>query len=241
MHSQTNPTRLLVLGSPRSGTSLLAAMLGRHSQIAMTHEDTGDAWTRVVGKPITGVKLVAPNQIELDHTWRAKSRRCLRRVQRYGVQNLGLPWPRFKLRSVFSIRDFLAWPLGCIIGIVRNPLEAVDSIRRRGGHVAGEALYRWRRGVEILEYLRREHPERTCVVHYDHLVRAPESCVARCLDWLGLPDEPGLIAGNTINYGSSDIDASKAGQDGDACFAHPVFQDQPHLRVAYRRLLDESA
>ncbi|NND95360.1 MAG: hypothetical protein HKN45_10875 [Flavobacteriales bacterium] len=56
---------LLVLGCQRSGTTLLAAMLGRHSEINMLFESTTNDTTRLIGKTYCGNKLLAWRQIRL--------------------------------------------------------------------------------------------------------------------------------------------------------------------------------
>jgi len=63
MNSQE--TNLLVVGAPRSGTTLLAAMIGRHSEVAMLSEHLGFAVKDVISKPIAGNKLCIPNHIEI--------------------------------------------------------------------------------------------------------------------------------------------------------------------------------
>lgn len=227
---------LLVFGAPRSGTNLLAAMLGAHPDIAMAHEDTGDGWTRVVGKRVRAVKLVTPNQIERDHGWPERWRRLGHRVQRYGVQNWGLGCPRFKTRSMFDIRDFETWPEARLLAIIRDPVDAIESIRRRRTQPRGEAEYRWARALEIIDAVQRATPDRTRVVDYDNLVRAPEATMQHCLDWLDLPYEERVIHGSTVNYDRSEVDAAKAGDRGEARLNHPIFDKRPDLVAAFNAL-----
>jgi len=211
-------------------------MLGAHPDVAMSHEDTGDGWTRVVGKRVRGVKLVTPNQIELTHRLPDRLRRARHRIQRYGLQNWGIGWPRFKMRSVFTIRDFQTWPNARLLAILRDPEDGIDSIRRRGTHSRGEAEYRWARGLETISEVQRESPERTRVIHYDNLVRSPETTMARCLSWLDLPYDASVIRGSTVNYGDADVDPAKAGQRADVGPRHPIFEKRPDLVNAFTTL-----
>ena len=48
---------LLLLGCQRSGTTLLAAMLGRHSEISMLFESVTDDTMKLIGKKYCGNKL----------------------------------------------------------------------------------------------------------------------------------------------------------------------------------------
>ncbi|HEX2228509.1 MAG TPA: sulfotransferase, partial [Candidatus Binatia bacterium] len=56
---------LLILGAPRSGTTLLATMISRHTEIGILNEDRGWAMRRLLGKTVVGNKRCVPNQIEL--------------------------------------------------------------------------------------------------------------------------------------------------------------------------------
>ncbi len=226
-------TNLLVFGAPRSGTSLLAGMLGAHPDIAMAHEDTGEGWTHIVGKPIRGVKLVAPNQIEHTHALSSRLRRYRHRLARYGVQNLGLNWPRFKLQSIYAIRDFQTSPNSRILAIVRDPQENVESIRRRGKNPRSVAEYRWARALEVIATVQAETPSLIRVVYYDNLVTEPETTMRRCLDWLELPYSDRVIQGQTPNYDLAAIDASKAGGRGTNREAHAIFRKHPDLFEAF--------
>lgn len=220
---------LLVFGAPRSGTSLLTGMLGGHPDIAMAHEDTGEGWTHIVGKKVKGVKLVTPNQIEHTHGLSPRLRRYRHRLARYGVQNLGITWPRFKLQSIYSIRDFQNCPNSRLLAILRDPHEGVESIRSRGKNPRNVAEYRWARALETIQAVLTETPDRTRVIYYDNLVRSPEATMRRCLDWLELPYDPRVLQGDTPNYAFSAIDGSKAGGRGATCDAHAIFRKRPDL------------
>mgnify|MGYP000046420584 CR=1 FL=1 len=226
-------TNLLVFGAPRSGTTLLAGMLGAHPDVAMAHEDTGEGWTHIVGKPVRGVKLVAPNQIEHTHGLSARLRRYRHRLARYGLQNLGITRPGFKLQSIFAIRDFQACPNSRILAIVRDPHEGIESIRRRGKNPRSVAEYRWARALEVIATVQAETPGMVRVVYYDNLVRTPEATMRRCLDWLDLPFDERVIQGETPNYDLAAIDASKAGGRGANCATHAIFRKRPDLFDAF--------
>jgi len=56
----------LVIDPPRSRTTLLAAMLGCHTEIGILNEDVSGEWLRrILGKRVAGNKLCVPNQIQL--------------------------------------------------------------------------------------------------------------------------------------------------------------------------------
>ena len=57
---------LLLLGCQRSGTTLLAAMLGGHSEINMLFESTSDDVLKLIGKKYSGNKALVRRQIRFS-------------------------------------------------------------------------------------------------------------------------------------------------------------------------------
>ena len=53
---------ILVLGIMFSGTSILASYLSSHPNVVIISEVGGGIERRILGKPITGVKLITPHQ-----------------------------------------------------------------------------------------------------------------------------------------------------------------------------------
>ena len=65
---------LLIIGPPRSGTTLLAALLAAHSHIGVIMEGMGYDARHLLGVEVWANKLCVPNQITLDpvsdgHPW----------------------------------------------------------------------------------------------------------------------------------------------------------------------------
>ena len=54
--------KILILGIMHSGTSLLASYLGAHPDVTILSEVPDNWELRMIGKPVTGVKLLAPQQ-----------------------------------------------------------------------------------------------------------------------------------------------------------------------------------
>ena len=108
------PTHLLLLGAPRSGTTLLATMISRHSEIAIMNEDRGWAMRRILGKAVVGNKRCVPNQIEL------KKRGVLH--FRF-LKSLGLAMEYQS--SQYSIEEYL--------GLPNSKSHWIDSRRQRRG------------------------------------------------------------------------------------------------------------
>lgn len=204
-------THLLVIGAPRSGTTLLAAMLGSHPDVAILNEEFQGAMASVFSKRVRGVKLCTPNQIELDRKTHpvlalAQSRSvAVRRV----AGRLGIP------RSRWSIRDYLRLPNPHIVAIIRDKPSVVASMTRRNqyGFVTPKlAEARWSRTLQMLRRLQGEKSP-LAVVAYPELVRTPAVVMRRLTGWLGLEWSPAVLTGyeHTPQYpGRRAIDAAKA-------------------------------
>lgn len=197
---QTRP--LLILGAPRSGTTLLASMIGMHPEVAMLIEDLGWSITNLTGKTVVGNKLCIPNHIEMSRRaglWERALRRLGARV----------PGPS----SLHSIEDYLELEGLRVLAILRDGNAVISSIMKRGGLGFDEACRRWRRAVDIVHELRELHPERVAVVTYEDLVAKPEAVMRRVAAFLGLEYEPSMLEGfrsNPIYPDETSIDASRA-------------------------------
>ena len=165
----------LIVGSPRSGTSLLAALVGAHPEAAILNEDITLGWRKLVGKPVIGNKLTVPNLIDLDR----------RRRPWYG------PAKRLRLppgpASVWSIRDYLAAGV-VVIGIARDPGPAVESMVVRGGLSREAAQRRWDRSQTALE-----HADLT--LSYAALTANPKAVLSEVCARLGLAYSESMLRG----------------------------------------------
>ena len=122
--------RLLIVGCRRSGTTLLASLLGAHSQINMLNEAYGDEITRLIGKRYQAVKLGYPH---ISFTKKYS------RLYRLLYHKLVLPRLRLRLLgwkidmligSKYSIHDYEKMGAKIVI-IHRNKKPNVDSMIRR--------------------------------------------------------------------------------------------------------------
>jgi len=52
--------KLLISGCNRSGTTLLASLIGAHKDIAILNEDYFDGLERIIGKKYQGIKMPIP-------------------------------------------------------------------------------------------------------------------------------------------------------------------------------------
>lgn len=204
-------THVLVLGTPRSGTSLLAAMIGRHPEVAMLYEDFGHAICSIVGKPVAGNKLCVPNQIELRRKrplWvRLFGPRLFRALTRQG-------YFAYRPEALVSLEDYFGWQPLKLCATVRDGPAVISSIMKRGEQPLEVAAHRWCRGLEILDEVRARQGDDLLLISFKQLVSAPERVMRAVAEHLGLAFDPAMLEGHahTPLYSNAGIDASKAEQ-----------------------------
>lgn len=193
--------RLLVIGAPRSGTTLLATMIGRHTEIGMLNEDTtGKGVMRILGKKVAGNKLCIPNQIQLKRA----NRLAIPLFKKFG-------FIREFPKSRYSIEEYLRFSNLKIVAIVRNGDDTISSMMKRGGNNFRRSVWRWEQAVRTIYELRSSYPRRVLVVTFEDLVLTPETVMNTICRFLGLSFEKKMIDGYRYNpkYPGSKLDAEK--------------------------------
>ena len=235
---------ILIIGAPRSGTTLFATMIGSHPDISILNEVKSGAWQRALGRRHLGVKLCVPNHLEEDTTDRAWRRPGLKRLVEAEAKHFKA-WDQeidaAKKESMASgtLQQFLKMPESRVLAILRAPERSVASMQKRGGQPFDQALYRWLRGVEIAHNLMARAPERIAVVGFERLVQAPKEVMRACCDWLGVDYAPAMLNPHTPYYKMDAIDAGKAGTQDDA-FRAQIQKSCPDQWTAYQRLLENA-
>lgn len=229
--------RLLILGAPRSGTTLLGAILGSHPDITILNEPLKPVAHHILSKRVVGDKLCIPYNIDLDRR-NGRVMRSIRKNRRIRHGLIGLGYPA----HVWSIRDYQRRIEGLrMILIVRDPENVVASNERRSYWNAGAGRRWWSRAVEVLHLLHQESPETVDVVSYDRLVTCPREVAARLVQPFGLCFDERMLEGylHTPQYqGNTRIDPSKATWRTSKDI--PMLADQPELGRKYDELLAAS-
>ena len=179
---------LLILGAPRSGTTLLATMISRHTEIGILNEDKGWAMRRLLGKVVVGNKRCVPNQIEL------KKRRWLH--FRF-LKTLGLA--KEYQSSEFCIEEYLKLPNIKIIGLIRNGNDVISSVMGRSEKSFRVASYRWRRAIEVIYELHKCYPGVVLVVSFENLVNHPKESAERIAAFLEVEYQDRMLEGPLYN------------------------------------------
>ena len=193
-------SHLLIVGAPRSGTTLLATMIGRHTEIGVLNEDRGWAMRRILGKSIVGNKRCIPNQIEMEK----RSRVHLRLFKTIG-------WAKEYQSSKHCIEDYLALPRIRVIGLIRHGNDVISSVMNRSEKSFRVASYRWRRAIEIIHELKSRQLSTVLVVSFENLVTHPEANMKRVAAFLGVEYQERMLEGARYNpwYAEHDFNVEK--------------------------------
>jgi hypothetical protein len=193
-------SHLLILGAPRSGTTLLATMIGRHSEIGILNEDRGWAMRRILGRRIVGNKRCIPNQIEMK-------KRSLFQMRFFKT----IGWAKEYQSSEYSIEDYLSLPGIRIIGLIRDGNDVISSVMNRSEKRFRVASYRWRRSVDIIHELKTRYSEIVLVISFEDLVVNPQANMERIAAFLGVEYQERMLEGPRYNpwYGESELNLDK--------------------------------
>lgn len=207
--SPTAPRRsstryLLLIGAPRSGTTLLATMIARHGEVSMINEDvTGRGMRHLLGRRLTGNKLCVPNQIRLKH----KSFFGSRFLKKLGIITESP-------RSKYSITEYLAFPKLKVVAIIRDGNDSISSMVSRGKSKLKKAARRWAEAVVTIYELKRNYENRILIVAFDDLILKPEETMRSVCQFLGLAFDGQMLDGPKYNpfYPESQLRKEKTRQ-----------------------------
>jgi protein-tyrosine sulfotransferase len=195
---------VVVGGAPRSGTTLLRTLLGRHPMIASGPETT--VFLRRISSPQDIGQRLGWNPA-LIATWQRESRsqvEFIERFQRAILEQSGKAiWvektPRNAGRFRFVRRNF---PHAKLVHIVRDGRDVVCSLRRtpfaKLDHAPAESVVaaqrcavQWRASVRAALRFRRDPGYYE--LRYEDLVRDPEKTLRALIDFLGLAWSDGVL------------------------------------------------
>lgn len=216
---------------PRSGTTLLSAMLDAHPDIAMmpeTHFYTRcrpsandpaaalrEAWARLRQQP--GVQDMDFSEAELAEIWdevRAEGtpdpaallqELGISFAQRAGAAAWGEKTPDHLPHVPSLLRDF---PDAVVVAMVRDPRDVCLSLRGLPWNQDSlpESAWKWRRYARRVRRYRRDRPSQFHEVRYERLLEAPEGVIREILDWVGAPFDPSVLAFHERRPGPADAE-----------------------------------
>jgi hypothetical protein len=135
-----------------------------------------------------------------------------------------------------TIRDYVEGWKAELILIIRDPDHVVHSIRRRGGHTADIARYRWAEAIVTISKLVKEYPQHTYLVEFEDLVVHPESTTEGLCSFLGLTYNERMLRGyeGTPQYDRDRIVSSVATK---AVPSADMVQHYPEVVEMYKKLV----
>jgi len=215
--NHTNGFRpIFVVGPERSGTTLLAALIDRHSQVAVTPE-THFLYPHTMLKlaPATGRGHAAfvdvLFQCERIPDLGLDRQDVLRTFQQYPAERPYLfralletykeyrAKPRVGEKSphhLMNVATIFEWfPEARVVAILRDGRDCMRSLRDTPWAHDNLRLHAtvWRQCAELTRQWLRQYPRRFALVYYENLVCEPETNIRTLDDFLNLDFEPAQL------------------------------------------------
>ena len=191
---RTGKRPIFIVGSPRSGTTLLRLVLDSHSRISCGPE------TQFLKElePIVGRRWEAMSRYGFDRDYWFDKIAALHAspLEEYARRRGKVRWadktPKYGRHLSFI--DEL-YPDCQVIHVIRNGLDVVASHKERWGRERAEAAtYRWRDYILTIREQSRALPaSRYMEVRYESLVGEPEATIRSVLQFLGEPWEDDIL------------------------------------------------
>ena len=210
---------VFIVGAPRSGTTLLRAMVNRHPRFGLCDETFFDYWVaqreRAFGdltdrarRAVAVDRYLATHRIQRLGLDVAALRETLlregtsyselfRALLQFAAQAQGKPRGGEKTpQHALIAAKLLAWyPDARLVHLVRDPRDVAASLKRMpwgGGHRLLDARL-WRACVDGAEACRAD--PRFLRVRYESLIEAPQPELERLCAFLGEPFVPAMLEG----------------------------------------------
>ena len=212
MQADENRAPFLIVGCPRTGTTLVAQILDSHSQLAVYLETQfypvfksiaryyGDLsrannLRRFATDVLRQVQIQGVEPPDLDAFVASIRDRTFQGVFAALIQNFaeaqGKVWGGEKTPThcIHLEEIFNAFPDCKIIFLMRDPRDVVHSMQKRWDTRAEAGAAIWNQCFESYDRFK----DRLLLVQYESLVARPNEEILRFCDFLGLDVEPGLF------------------------------------------------
>jgi hypothetical protein len=197
---------LVILGAPRSGTTLVASAIAAHPDVALLFEEFHGGMFRIMGGKLPAVKLCTPNEVDLDRRWHG----AYAPIDRNGWlrKRIGYRLPRSRL----SLRDMAARLELKAICLLRDPANNLAALKKRENRSDAVARDILRRTYDLYRRLPGERGIDSRIVSFDRLLRAPEAQIRLLCDWLGLRYDTVMLDAPRLNplYPEAEFRVDKA-------------------------------
>tara|TARA_B100000795_G_scaffold8348_1_gene5926 strand:- start:1768 stop:2376 length:609 start_codon:yes stop_codon:yes gene_type:complete len=186
----------VVIGLQRTGTTLLASMLGRHPEINMLFESVTQDSLKLIGKQWNGNKLLAYRQIRKNKR-SSKWGHLINRIvnldfKQENKHHLVRPFPT----SVMSIEDYKKEG-AVFITIERDKESSVSSMMKRAGQTKKQAEREWEHGMKIINQLKNEG---AYALTFVDLVNNSEKYLKEICNFLAIEYSEKMLEGPKYNF-----------------------------------------
>jgi hypothetical protein len=194
-------TEYLVLGTPRSGTTLLTCLIGAHPECISMSECFSMEQGKIVS-PTNNIlnKLCTPNHIQYRYS--AKKNLASKAVQR--LKDKMIRYITLKLKKEFihiprvdtSIEKYMKNnDKRKLIIIIRKPDDVISSMMKRDNLSKKHAVSRWAYGLDQLCLSVTEHTERCVAVKFEQLVKEPVKELKRVCEFMNIEYDKKMKSG----------------------------------------------
>jgi hypothetical protein len=232
---------IFIGGPDRCGKTLLAAILGTHSEIAISAVGS-NMWTFFYGQygdladdrnldrclaAMLGYRHVTftqPDGERIRRDFVAGGDRTYARLfalfQEQHAERLGKPrWgDQTGLVERYADQIMAAYPGVRMIHMIRDPrdrYEASLALWPRGRGRVGAACARWRYSVDLADRNRDRYGDRYLVVRYEDLVTEPETTARRASEFVGVEYEQEMLELRGMPTYRAKLEASVRNAGGD--------------------------
>lgn len=219
-----------MVGAPRTGTTLLANVLGAHPRIAMFDEEFHGAARFIIGNKIPAVKLCTPSQIQFTKKWKP----YFKVLQKNGFLRKRLR--HHFIRSRLSATDYNQIFDAKFIVILRDPSRSLDALVNRENMKRAQALDHLTKAYSLFETLMDE-PDFNCgIISFDRYLADTEGQSRALAAWADLDYRESMLDGAALNsrYAHTGVVKEKA---SDMSADTVVDDDLKDLSALYQRLL----
>ncbi len=186
---------VVILGHQRSGSSLLAAMLGKHPDVGMLYEAYTFDFFKLYGKPIAANKLLVPHQIHHSRKGKASSRILAFIISRIPLLNRWFRMKYFIPNTHYSLEDLKSIGARFIV-LQRDRDKIISSMIRRAGYTREQAEREHAMGLKTLAHVKGHD---VFQVRFEELLARPEAVSKEICSWLGIPFSPNMLEGPETN------------------------------------------
>lgn len=209
---------IFIGGPDRCGKTLLAAILGSHSELAIPIVGS-NLWTFFADQygdladdanldrclaalaRYKHARFLEPDLARVRRDLRASERtyaRLFALIHEQFAERAGKPrWgDQTGLVERYADQIFAAYPRASMVHMLRDPrdrYEASLALWTHGRGRAGAAAARWRYSARLARRNAARYPDRYRVLRYEDLVRDPEGTVRGVTTFLGLSYEPTML------------------------------------------------